>query len=754
MYSTRVRKIVAFLMILFIMGNVIGCSKKESIKSLPEYIEETTEWYSCESNTIDNGDAGNVDNSFPVFANANCKVFYKYYDESTYESCGVLTYINDLDETTIINVYDSITNCESIELKSCFYNDDNCYAVVNSVSYGENHSSIYRINDDIGLLEFVYEFDRNIKETSYFVDKVISTPEGYYAHIYYLDDNSNYKDAFCILDSQYNTIETFDYNNAVLMWTLNDSNQIVIVQNNQNNYGDSQFSVVSLDTDSNETTVIDIDSEIISRYRLGYISDNGYIYMVNQDLSLTKLCLFTGEEELVLDFNNSDMSIFDLDCSNLLYSDDETILLIKSTYYPSESLDWKIYSLTKNSVNPHVGKQILYVAPYFKVNSLAANAIRQMNEVNDTTYIYVTMKYSSLLFDDYERDDNSVISQYNKSTALLNILKQDIRTGEGPDILLDFGRFSTLNTSEYLCDLLSIVNDTSEFNREEYFDNIFDSYIKNGQLYQLPVSACIGGIYTDESAVVELQNGFTYDEYINYIDFNCNGFDPLEDALGRDRCFSVLIRSSYDELYDDNNNLTLNNDSFRDICNYTSSINETPSPDSNNSGIDFVEFNRIHFDLSRMMISEDKELLGLPSANGDNGPIIFPYETVGITGCTSQFNEAFEFVKTMLCFEVQITNVTYNPINIEAFEYYANDALNYSNNYIEEMYGIESYNEESIINEYIGYISSADTCYIGDDYSMLIMCEELQPFYSGQKTIDEVIDIIEDRVNNMMDENA
>ncbi len=41
---------------------------------------------------------------------------------------------------------------------------------------------------------------------------------------------------------------------------------------------------------------------------------------------------------------------------------------------------------------------------------------------------------------------------------------------------------------------------------------------------------------------------------------------------------------------------------------------------------------------------------------------------------------------------------------------------------------------------------------MSDDYSLLIMNEEIQAYFNHQKEIDKVIPIIENRVNNMAEE--
>ena len=45
------------------------------------------------------------------------------------------------------------------------------------------------------------------------------------------------------------------------------------------------------------------------------------------------------------------------------------------------------------------------------------------------------------------------------------------------------------------------------------------------------------------------------------------------------------------------------------------------------------------------------------------------------------------------------------------------------------------------------------TCFIEDDYSLLIPNEEIQSYYDGQKSLDEVITIAGYRINNMIEEN-
>ena len=716
---------------------------------LTRKIEDSTPWYQCEKKIYSDSEAGTYETARPLYADRYCRVFCKYLDETTYTSCNKLVYIDGEDKITNINLNKVLEDCEQFSLDACFRNDEDVYAVISRTEKGVKYNSIYRIDSEKATLEFAGDL-KGVPEESYYVDRIIFSDNQYYSHIYYLGNNK-YKDAFCVFDSEYNLIQEMHIDNYVLYWSLNSNKQIIAVEYDQSDIANPYMysAVLNLDNETEEKTTA--DSDLLDEYRLGLTSDNGFSYKINNDLTLTKMNLETGEETLVLDFNNSSVNLFDLQCSSLFYCDDDYCVLRKNTVYPSEPKSWTINTLTKEEVNPNSGKQILYAATSFQIGSMAACAIEQMNSSDEGIYIYVTMDYSSLVFDDYEKTEDETTNSYNKDIALISQLKNDISNGEGPDILLDFAQYSALNDDEYLCDLLGVINDKDTFNREDYFDNIFDAYVRDGKLYQIPVSACVGGLYAPETAVSGSKPGFTYPEYEEFVSAQCDGFDPLEYELGRDSCFAIMVRSRYNDLFDSEDHLITDNGVFSDTCMFVRDMMETPDLEASHSER-FVEFYRIHFDLTRRILNVNKQLYGLPSEDGSTGPIVFAFESVGISSRTNQFDKAFDFVKCLLSYDVQIQNVVNNPVNREAFSYYAEEAVSYAEDWIRKIYGQSMEIDSSIIDEYIGYICSANTSYMCDDYALLIMNEELQPYYQHQKEIEEVIPIIEDRVNNMVNE--
>ena len=721
-----------------------SCSFVDTSKNIRKVAADTP-WYECEKKQFDISKVSTM--SFLI--DKTCCVFDKCLDETTGDYCNKLILVDSNDKIHEIDVSTFFGAGEQYNIKSCFRKDEDCYAVIYVTKKGVSHNSVYKIKN-YSVLEYIGDFDSD-KEDIYYVDRVIASNNQYYAHLYVVQ-NYSYKDAFCVFDSELNLVYEMRTDNPVVRWSLNNNAQIITVEHDRSNIANPFYYSAVLDLENGLEKRTNVDSEIYENINLGYVTDDGYCYIKNADFTITRINIETGEGTVVVDLNYSSSNLFDLQCSSLVYCDEDTYIFQKDTTYPSESMNWTLFTLTKQESNPHAGKKLLYIAPNYNLGSLAASAIYRLNMTSQDTYAYVTMDYSRLTFTDYEKSDNSEVSSYNKNIALISRLKSDISNGTGPDILLDFAGNSSLNHSDYLCDLMSVINDKNKFNREDYFDNIFDAYSKNGELYQMPISACVGGIYAPDTAVSDSRPGFTYTEYENYVLSECGGFDPLEYNLGgRDKCFSLMVRSRYNDLFDTENHLVTNNGVFANICSYVCDMNENPDFDEANAER-FVEFYRIHYDLSRRLLTENKQLYGLPSEDGSNGPIVFAFESIGICSKTSQFDQVFEFVKCVLSYEVQIQNVVYNPVNREAFSYYAQDAISYvadkTKNPFRQPYEVDP----AIIDEYIECICSANTCYMCDDYALLIMNEELQPYYQHQKELDDVTPIIESRVNNMVNE--
>ena len=138
-------------------------------------------------------------------------------------------------------------------------------------------------------------------------------------------------------------------------------------------------------------------------------------------------------------------------------------------------------------------------------------------------------------------------------------------------------------------------------------------------------------------------------------------------------------------------------------------------------------------------------ITGGPSVDG-HGPTLFPSMTAAITDCTSSEDGAWRFISFALGEEVQ-SHSSDMPINIAAFYDLGERWLEYAN---------RNYNDEHFSRDYLdmilGWLERTDSCRITDENINMIINEEMPGFFDGQKSLDEVIDIISNRVNLLMEE--
>lgn len=732
---------------------ISGCSSTHIEQLRPQVVESDTEWY--DSRTISLTDMElSCDGSQIVYVDERCSIFNKHSNGSADEQYFThLVYVDENNAAYEFDLDEHFENISMLRFSDCMCIDDQHYAVVNCTELGVTNTYICQIDiENMCLIDrVVLSIDSSYNGAT--IDKVRYSNEKYYVEFSYLVNNY-YKDAFAIYEEDAGFTHYYCIEEGVIMlWSFDDDGSLLTINYNNAANEDSCYSLVDINVETGDSDLISNDVDLLTRYGLLYVSEEGKLFQISKDFKLQCLDLKTGEESTVLDFNNCSANLNTVQNSSIVYCDESTIILSQDTYYPNEDYVWNLTRLERAESNPNVGKQIIYAAPYTSVDSLSAYAIEQYNSQSTDSCIHITMDYSVRVFDDYEHIADYTSNTYNKDLAILSTLKQDIRNGVGPDILLGFSYFDAINHDEYLMDLFSVINNPDTFNRDEYFSNIFDAYVQDGKLYQMPLCVALVGLYVYDDEMWTDQYGMTFDNYYDYVANVSNGFNPIENEMGRTNAFDFLIRSHYNELHTEDGLLSLDNDTFRDICALVKDMNPESTLDVFSRYGRFVEFNRLPFDLTRMLISSDKVLVGLPTEDGSSGPVASAFQSVAITSCTKDFDAAFAYVNSLLSYDAQLHNVTYNPINRAAFEQYSIQSLEYADNYMRNMYGFEDYSFDGYIEMYESYIMSANTSNMCDAYSLMILDEEMQAYYCDQKSLDEIIDIVENRANTMLEEN-
>jgi ABC-type glycerol-3-phosphate transport system substrate-binding protein len=159
-------------------------------------------------------------------------------------------------------------------------------------------------------------------------------------------------------------------------------------------------------------------------------------------------------------------------------------------------------------------------------------------------------------------------------------------------------------------------------------------------------------------------------------------------------------------------------------------------------------------------------VLGIPSIDG-RGPLASVGCSVAVSSQSPEQDGCLRFVETLLSPEIQeyyAYDTGYTPVNEAAFDSIAEQFVNDYNARMAvyetsvspaelSMMNIDTARiETDVIDSYkamIGTISGVESTDVAVD---MIIREEIPAYFFGQKTIDEVIPVLEDRVQTFLDE--
>ena len=318
---------------------------------------------------------------------------------------------------------------------------------------------------------------------------------------------------------------------------------------------------------------------------------------------------------------------------------------------------------------------------------------------------------------------------------------------------------------------LSELYDNSDL-KDHVFTNIVDAFRVDGKLYSMPLCFNLQGIVVDRSRYSFDGNGMDLDEFYDFTHDYCNGSNILSNT--RTEFLENELFYNYD-LFERDGYIDLDDPYFRKLAEYTN---------TNVFDLDYFEdmniFNYMtlvscHFDwinyLSTQGISYgNADLVGWPSPDR-RGPEAQVFASVSITNSCRSPEGAWRFI-CMLCntdiqryqcsaltsWDAQMPLAHGFPVNTDAYDLVAEDAVQAYNTYMSRQFGyvldIHSTTDVGlddirIIRDIITSIDHVTT----SDYDInIIVYEEMQAYFVGDKTLDEVIEIMNDRARTVINE--
>lgn len=457
-------------------------------------------------------------------------------------------------------------------------------------------------------------------------------------------------------------------------------------------------------------------------------------------------------------------------------------------YQSTNQSSFVVIEFEKAKSNPHAGKKILEMySSYGYVNDQVGDAIIQFNDTNKDYFIEVTDRYSNDSNYDYSNinsDDDWQNLNNNINADMSNALAMDIMNGEGPDLLVNTSALGQLNNPNYLVDLTPYIGDLDP---DKYFTNVLESSRVDGKLYQFPICFTVEGIITDGKYAGASGVGFTTEEYEKFLNETLNGKDVI--PMGQANYFTKIFNNMGEKFIVNGKadfsspefeqlavfvkeNVQENakswNDMYSDDGTYTYAVGATAFKGDLGYSEDVAVFATIYgigsYFSDMVQYKNASAVLGIPSIDG-RGPIIDPYTSIAVSAQAENVDACGEFVKMLLSDDVQkgiamsdnfvLSREAFREGGKAALEYYNGEGgeylVAYDNNGMPVEGSRKTFSEKDIdsMEKIIDSCSGMNT---SDAAINLILNEEMQPYFLGQKDLKNVATVAQDRVQKVLDE--
>lgn len=385
-------------------------------------------------------------------------------------------------------------------------------------------------------------------------------------------------------------------------------------------------------------------------------------------------------------------------------------------------------------------------------------------------------------------DDNARWTETLYSDAASR-MRSDIVSGtNSPDIIYldgNIGNLEKLTINGAFEDLTPYLEKSSVLSKDDYLDNVLGSYTFDGKLMGIPKNFTVSTI-VGKASDFGGKESWTVEDMIAYADAH-PGKKLFEYGTKQD-ILDLFMRCS-SKLYIDYSTGKCKFDS-KEFQNLLQFVNNFPSeyeweedyrstPLKLQAGEVLLEmasisdFNEIQ--LYEAMFDEPITCIGFPTAEGESGCMISVRGGMGISAKAKDKEGAWAFLESYLTEESRMFDwgisarkskmqeAIAEAVKVEYFlDENGNPVLDEEGNPIEMGHGGIGYGDweytyhtptQKEVDLIVKLIESATSEYATDGQILEIIVEEAEPFFQGQKSVEDVSGIIQSRIQLYMNEN-
>ncbi|MBO4928373.1 MAG: extracellular solute-binding protein [Clostridiales bacterium] len=516
-----------------------------------------------------------------------------------------------------------------------------------------------------------------------------------------------------------------------------------------------------------------LDGSIPESFRL--YQDNGTT-CTDDGEGLVRIDLLTGERENILRWGDTD--IYGTRIERVRVTPDGDILLLSGNH---------IIHLHKEATNPYAGRRILKVG----INQIdeefypLVNAYNKHPESLGRVYVYFP-------------DGNPYGYDAALKSDAADRLLLDMKSGDGPDILLNYSEYGQFNKDEILVDLNQYIDGESGLDRSMYYDNIFRAFEDDGKLYQMPMTVFISALVGNPDVLGNI-NGWTNDEFRSKMQTLPDGMNPIlydyipgntnsEPLDGTGLLLNLLYHDMTNYVDYEKEEVFFDSDDFRELL----EIARLASPQIGDATLRSLEeryydstlisplamlvqdgvcamtpmqlYSLWDFDHYVNLCKGEAVFVGWPTIQ-DVGVAASAITSIGISAFSGGKDEAWDFVKFILSEETMnsiIAERAYSGISVCR----ESQALSVQNEIDGFSRAIEPYSanpsyaatipvlNREIADKYLGLVERISSKVCKNPTIMEIVREEVPAYFDGSKTAHEVSKIIQSRASMLIAENG
>lgn len=386
----------------------------------------------------------------------------------------------------------------------------------------------------------------------------------------------------------------------------------------------------------------------------------------------------------------------------------------------------------------------------------------------------VVLTYATLYLD---AEMEAWIAEWNKANAdcYINVkeygqgdyetglvqLNTDIVSGHIPDIIdLSDIDMAPYISKEILIDLYPFLDSDPQVKREDFVPGILRLYEKDGKLYSIALGYSLETLMGKKDIVGDPAQ-WNIDKMKQMIE-EMPAQSYFIDNLGSIGLLRIVLMMGMDEYIDwETGQCFFNENRFIQLLELANSMEAVPVAEDIEEclAIDKLMLNRAYIssvseykEAVDMFRGEEVVCVGYPSAQGGK-TLIQPYLPIGISNMCENKDAAWKFVRSLISEEFQNNHIRFNfPILEDSLKKEFEQALHPPVNSW-NMESAEILPSQEEIDDLYRMINFSGGKFVFDTNIWDIIEEETEFYFDGEKTVWEVVEVIQNRVQNYIDEN-